>query len=492
VTIIEALQNPEVFGSLDCFRDLGTWSRWLVFLKAIYGLEMTESELEVFTAHTGRSVPRPGGYSEAVAIVGRGAGKTQLSAVLAAFEACRANGRGQWALLIAQDHRSATRNLFRYAADALEVSPVLSGEIVAKTADSLELATGVSIGVYPCTSQSVRGLRARTVVVDELAHFVTSDGRRMDVEMLRAVRPTLVTTGGRLIILSSPCAQSGALYDLHRVHYGKEESGTLVWQASTVEMHPGLNVDRIAREDEDPVAYLSEVMGQFRPSGASAFFDLEDIQACIVTSRRELLPRDGVRYFAHTDPSGGGKDAFALAVAHRDHDRIVLDCLRAWHSKNPAGTVGGGGPSATLRRLEGHRGQVQRRVARTLSATSGATSTGADFIWSCCPSSTREQSSCSMTTRSCASFRGSNGGADLPAGTASTIAPAPWTIAPMSWRASFTGSARRSPHREWDSAGGRARSGGSGRAARSATRGSTTCISLPGSRAMARAPRFEP
>jgi hypothetical protein len=39
------------------------------------------------------------------------------------------------------------------------------------------------------------------------------------------------------------------------------------------------------------------------------------------------------------DPAGGGKDAFAAAVGHQDGNRIVIDCLRAWHSRNPEGTV---------------------------------------------------------------------------------------------------------------------------------------------------------
>jgi hypothetical protein len=59
----------------------------------------------------------------------------------------------------------------------------------------------------------------------------------------------------------------------------------------------------------------------------------------VVSDRRELLPQDGVRYRAHVDPSGGGKDAFALAIGHRDHSRVIVDVVRAWHSKNPEGTV---------------------------------------------------------------------------------------------------------------------------------------------------------
>jgi hypothetical protein len=42
--------------------------------------------------------------------------------------------------------------------------------------------------------------------------------------MLRALRPALATTEGKLILLSSPYAQNGALYDLHRKHFGSDDS----------------------------------------------------------------------------------------------------------------------------------------------------------------------------------------------------------------------------------------------------------------------------
>jgi hypothetical protein len=43
---------------------------------------------------------------------------------------------------------------------------------------------------------------------------------------------------------------------------------------------------------------------------------------------------------AFTDPSGGGKDAFTVAIAHRQGERIIVDCVRAWTPPfNPSGVV---------------------------------------------------------------------------------------------------------------------------------------------------------
>jgi hypothetical protein len=92
--------------------------------------------------------------------------------------------------------------------------------VTGRTSDTLALENGITIAAYPCRPPAVRGLRARVVVVDELAFFISTDGRPTDTEMLRAVRPCLATTGGKLIILSSPYGSTGALYDLHRKHFG--------------------------------------------------------------------------------------------------------------------------------------------------------------------------------------------------------------------------------------------------------------------------------
>jgi hypothetical protein len=197
VKIVDALADKRLFGALPAFKDLATWRSWLVFLKAVYGLDLDQDELAIFRSHTGRSKPSLQGYAEAVAIVGRQSGKTQLAATLAVYEAITApvaSGRGTYAVLVSQDARAALRTLFRYAASPFEVSPILQSSIASRTTDSLELDTGVTLSAYPCKPQAVRGLRARVAICDELAFFRSTENIPTDVEMLRALRPTLATT----------------------------------------------------------------------------------------------------------------------------------------------------------------------------------------------------------------------------------------------------------------------------------------------------------
>jgi hypothetical protein len=50
--------------------------------------------------------------------------------------------------------------------------------------------------------------------------------------------------------------------------------------------------------------------------------------------RYELPPREGVRYVAAVDPSGGGADTFTLAIVHAEGQgadrRVVQDVMRGW------------------------------------------------------------------------------------------------------------------------------------------------------------------
>jgi hypothetical protein len=301
---------------------------------------MDDADLERFRLHTGRHEPRAGGYPEAVAVVGVQAGKTRIAGAFVDVAALTGES-GTHALLLGQDHRGAMRVLLRYARAPFETLDRFKAEVSRSTADTLELKNGVSLSAYPCRPAAIRGLRACIVVIDELAHFVTTDGRPVDVEMLRAARGRLATTGGRLIILSSPYSQTGALYELHRKHWGQDESGTLIWQASAAIMNPTLPADYLARmAQDDPEAYRSEVLGEFR-TGTSTLLDPDALSACVPEGVRERLPEPGVAYESFVDAaSGSGKDAFTAAVAHRDAERTVLDAVRAWTPPfNPSAAI---------------------------------------------------------------------------------------------------------------------------------------------------------
>lgn len=336
---VESLRDPALLGGLPVFNDLSTWRQWEVPLAALEGVPLDRQQLKAFRKHTGRRRPLPGGYRELVCVVGVQSGKSRIAAALAAHAAITGES-GTHALLLGQDHRGAMRVLLRYAREPFETIGTFSDEVARSTADSLELRNGVSLSAYPCRPEAVRGIRACIVVVDELAFFTASDGRPTDQEMLRVARGRVATTNGKIVVLSSPYGQAGALWNLHRTHYGNEDSPVLVWQASAPEMNPTLPADYVQRmETEDPEAYRSEVLGEFR-AGVASLFDPDALDACVVPDRRELLPVADAPYVAFVDPSGGRSDAFTVAVGHADGERAVVDVVRAWPSPfNPSGVV---------------------------------------------------------------------------------------------------------------------------------------------------------
>lgn len=344
LTLLEALDDRALYGAHPAFaRNPASWRPWRAFLGACYGLPLDAEGRELFQRCTGLEYDPPeGGWPEIVLVVGRQAGKTKIASLIVDFEAAfgePSQDGDVYALLVAQDARAAQRAAFSYVRGLHDASPVLRSAIVEETRDTLDLANGTKVAVYPCNPRAIRGIRARIVLLDELAHFRTSDGNPVDVEMLRAARPALATTGGKLVILSSPYGQSGALWELHRRHYGRA-SDTLVWQCDAPTMNPSLPADYLRRmEEDDPEAYRSEVLGEFR-AGLATLLDPDAIAACVATDRLELPPVKGIKYSAFTDPSGGRRDAFTLAVGHRDGERGVVDVCRAWRPPlNPSSVV---------------------------------------------------------------------------------------------------------------------------------------------------------
>lgn len=345
MNILEAIHDPKLFGASPAFADLTTWRPWLAFVAAVYGLPLDAEGEALFRKATGRTTydPPPGGWREVVCIVGRQAGKTRIGGLLTAFESALAEPctDGElYSLLLAQDWRAAIRASFSYIRGFLGASPILRRSIVRETTDTLDLENGMRVATYPCRPASVRGLRARLIVADELAFFRSGEGLAVDVEMLRAARPCLATTGGRLVVISSPYGQSGALWDLRRRHYGRDGAPVLVWQSDAPTMNPMLPADYLDRmREDDPEAYRSEVLGEFR-AGLAALFEPDAIEACVVPGRRELAPVTGVTYSAFVDPSGGRADAFTLAIGHRTEAVTVADVVRAWLAPfNPSGVT---------------------------------------------------------------------------------------------------------------------------------------------------------
>ena len=80
---------------------------------------------------------------------------------------------------------------------------------------------GITLEVRPASFRKLRGPTYVAVIADELAFwYVDAAYANPDVEILNAVEPGLATTGGPLILASSPHARRGVLWEVFKRHHG--------------------------------------------------------------------------------------------------------------------------------------------------------------------------------------------------------------------------------------------------------------------------------
>ena len=208
-------------------------------------------------------------------------------------------------LCVALDQRVA-KIILDYAEACFERSPILKQLIANRTADALELTNGITLEVRPASFRKLRGPTYIAVIADELAFwYVDAAYANPDVEILNAVEPGLATTGGPLILASSPHARRGALWDVFKRHYGAGgDPLILVAHGATRTLNPSLPqrvVDRALEKDR--ARATAEYLAQFR-TDVEGFVALEIVEGC-VGDYREQLPARGTRYCAFVDPAGG-------------------------------------------------------------------------------------------------------------------------------------------------------------------------------------------
>ncbi|MBE0471448.1 MAG: hypothetical protein IBX55_18305 [Methyloprofundus sp.] len=332
VTIRDLMNDPQLFG--DTFAG-ETWDAWRALLSGFYGLPLSDTELDTFKQLTGREKAPSQAHDELWLVVGRRGGKTNTSALLAVYEAVFNNhaeklapGEVATVMLIAADRKQA-RSAFRYISGLLNGNPMLKSLIVREDKESIELNNRCAIEVGTASFRSVRGYTVPCIIADEVAFWRSDESANPDSEILNALRPALATLKGKLIALSSPYARRGSLWDSYKRYFGKDHSEILVAQAPSRTMNPSLPEKVVTQAMErDPSAAKAEYLAQFR-TDVETFIARESIEACTVPNRRELKPLGEIKYTAFTDPSGGSKDAWTLAIAHREGDIVILDAVRS-------------------------------------------------------------------------------------------------------------------------------------------------------------------
>lgn len=331
--IREALKDPLLLGHVIAD---DSWSVWRTLLIAAMGEALTDDERVIFKQFTGREREPLQRVNELAVVAGRRGGKTRAMAVLVSYLATLCDhsdalARGETGVLlcIAQDQRVATKILDFVEAD-IQNSDILRGLFRSRRADTIELASNINIEVRPASFRKLRGPTYIACIADEVAfYFTDSEYANPDIEILAAVRPGLLTTRGPLIMASSPYAKKGVLWDTYRKHYGNDGApNVLVAKGTTREFNSTIPQSEIDRElERDRARNTAELLAEFR-SDLESFVSLEVVESCI-GSYYEIAPAAITSYHAFCDvASGSGKDAFALAISHKEKDSIIIDCVR--------------------------------------------------------------------------------------------------------------------------------------------------------------------
>lgn len=339
MNVIDAIKDENLFRSY-LGDDLQSWRPWMAALRTVYGLPLASSRgKRLVETCTGRKIGMlpPDGFDAALFLTGRRSGKSRVAAIIGAYEAVLAGhenklAKGEKGIVpVCSPTKYQSRIVTSYLR-AIFDTPLLRNEVVSESREGFELRNGNRIEILAGDWRTIRGYTLLAAIIDEACFFgYDAESKvRSDTELIRAIKPSLATVRGKLICISSPYAKKGWCYTQWKKNFGNDAGKVLVWNCPSTTMNPTLPQsvvdDAIA---EDYQAAKSEYLGEFRDD-VVIFLDRNLLEQYIMPGRTELQPREGQRYVAFVDLSGGRGDDAALAIAHKTEGKIIIDLAKRW------------------------------------------------------------------------------------------------------------------------------------------------------------------
>lgn len=178
-----------------------------------------------------------------------------------------------------------------------------------------------------CFAASRAGDTGRSVpliaaLLDESAFYRDeSTGVVNDRAVFNALVPRLLP-GGQILIVSSPWAESGLLYDEFRANHGAPRTALASLCPTLLMRDDDETRATVERERErDPENARREFDAEFLPAGSGQFFDSTAITAAVAELPNPLTPIAGARVGFGVDPAFRS-DSFAAVVVRRDKEGI--------------------------------------------------------------------------------------------------------------------------------------------------------------------------
>lgn len=307
ITINEALERSEYFS--DFFKQK-SWNKWKQLLE-----KFMKNETD-----------------EILILAGRRSGKTYIASMLCVYQALfqeydLSKGEIGHIFLFGTDKLQA-QIAFNYIKSFFEKS-AFKKFIKSQKRDSIELKNNITISVNTTDFRSVRGYSIVFAVFDEACFYFDKKTNANPIsEIYRSVKPgTASIENSKLLLISSPYAASGFVYNLWKRFRDKRKKKIFVRKFSTRELNPNIKKEFIEEEiKRDPEAAKSEWLGQWR-AGITQFLNYQLVENSIenVTVRP---PKRNIKYTAFCDAaSGQGNDSMSLSIAHREQNSIIQDVI---------------------------------------------------------------------------------------------------------------------------------------------------------------------
>jgi hypothetical protein len=328
-SLFEVMTDPDILGP---YFSGESWSGWRTLAKAINGEALSSEETKFFQSIAERDPPkRP--VKEFWAIAGRRAGKDSFSsaqivqsAALVDYRAILRPGEKMTAMCLGNTRQQAGIAL-GYARGLFQQVPILSQLVVSDVSDGLDLSNESQVRVFTASPGAMRGQACSVVVLDECA-YASDTGFSSGAELVTAAVPSLISSQGRLLGISTPYRRSGIMWERYSKFFGRDDPDILVIQAASTVLNPSLDRRFIDEAlERDPEAAAAEWLARFR-TDIGSLVDPALVARLVAPGRHEIPPMAKTSYRAFTDPSDGSADSFTLSICHKDGERAVVDLIR--------------------------------------------------------------------------------------------------------------------------------------------------------------------
>jgi len=233
----------------------------------------------------------------------------------------------------------------------------LSDSVVRQGKNLVELTNGSRIIALPCSPNRIRGFTADLVIVDE-ASFTPEE------VITSIVMPMLATTGGTLIMVSTPWRKDHIFYRAFSgragrwsVHHAPSTACPRISQAFLEEQKALMSEGEFRRE------YLAEFVEE-----EACYFPTDLVMGCIdpelplARELKDLASLGPGEYYAGLD-LGKLRDYSALAVVSKDGRGLVLRFLKVFELETPY--MGQGGVIEAVLRAHRELGFIRLALDRS-------------------------------------------------------------------------------------------------------------------------------